>query len=133
MKRLKKAFFILLLILTVGLFWTCIHKPGGSLEYDLLLKPYPSALLYVGGGEESSYNQRLLDGDFPSWLVNGNYVVLAWGSFESDLKPWELIRSATVVCVLVGWLAVIIWVLFKLTRLSIGYLKKALRPAKPGN
>jgi hypothetical protein len=100
-------FRIILLFITICLFWTCVHRPGGSLDYELVLKPYPSFILAVGGGEEGSYKRRMLQGEFPSWLVNNNYKAIAYGSFESTTKPWEYLRWFSFAFVFSGWLFVI--------------------------
>jgi len=99
---MKKS-IIILLVTTVLLFWTVEYKPGGSLEYYLLLKPYPTLDLFLGGGEEEQYARRLANGEFPDWLVNEQYVNLAWGSWESDTKVWEYLRSGVLIAVFLGW------------------------------
>ena len=101
-------FRVTLLIATVCLFWTCIHTPGGSLDYELVIKPYPSPLLSVGGGEEGSYKRRMQKGEFPNWLANNNYKVIAHGSLESKAQHWEYVRLSVFLFVVVGWITVFI-------------------------
>ncbi|AOT08763.1 hypothetical protein S4054249_13265 [Pseudoalteromonas luteoviolacea] len=101
-------FCVTLLNATVCLFWTCIHKPGGSLDYELVIKPSPSLLLSIGGGEEGNYKRRMERGEFPNWLTNNNYKVIAHGSFESKTQYWEYIRWALISFVFIGWLVVLL-------------------------
>jgi hypothetical protein len=105
---MKKSTFILL-VTTVLLFWTAEHKPGGSIEYFLLLKPYPTLDLFLGGGEEDQYARRLANGEFPDWLVNKQYINLAWGSWEEDTKVWEYLRNGTLISVFFGWSILLIF------------------------
>jgi hypothetical protein len=105
-----KKITIILIVITLLLFWTAEHKPGGSLEYYLLLKPYPTLDLFLGGGEEGHYARRLANGEFPDWLVNGQYINLAWGSWEDNTKAWEYLRNGTLIAVFLGWpILLIIW------------------------
>ena len=93
----------LLSILSVAFFWTAVHKYGGDPDYELVLKPYPSFTISVGGGEEHIYQKNLENGVFPFWLKNGNYIKLAYGSWESSTQPWEYIRGLVMVLVFLGW------------------------------
>ncbi len=102
--NMKKNYRLLLAVTTLLLFWTSVHRPGGCFEYELVIKPYPTLQLYVGGGEEGAYNRKLHNGEFPKWLREGRYLTLAWGSWESGPKPWELFRYAAMAAVFFGWL-----------------------------
>ncbi len=111
---------IILIVITLLLFWTVVHKPGGSLEYYLLLKPYPTLDLFLGGGEEGHYARMLVSGEFPDWLVNKQYINLAWGGLEDDTKVWEFLRSGALLVVFLGWpILLIIWLVIVIkTQLS---------------
>ncbi|WP_063707274.1 hypothetical protein [Pseudoalteromonas gelatinilytica] len=105
-----KKVIIILIVMTLLLFWTVEHKPGGSFDYYLLLKPYPTLDLFLGGGEEGHYARRIANGEFPDWLVNEQYIKLAWGSWEDNTKPWEYLRIGTLMVVFLGWpILFIIW------------------------
>ena len=110
-----KKVTILLIVITILLFWTAVHKPGGSLEYYLLLKPYPTLDLFLGGGEEGSYARRLANGEFPAWLVNEHYINLASSSWEGSTKAWEYLRNGSLIVVFLGWpILLIIWLVLSI-------------------
>ncbi|WP_444940640.1 hypothetical protein ACJJI3_19425 [Microbulbifer sp. ZKSA004] len=101
---------IILTVITLLLFWTVEHKPGGSLEYYLLLKPYPTLNLFLGGVKDGHYARRLTSGEFPDWLVNEQYINLTWGGWEDDTKVWEYLRNGALIVVFLGWpILLIIW------------------------
>lgn len=105
-----KRITVILIVITLLLFWTAEHKPGGSLEYYLLLKPYPTFDLFLGGGEEGQYARRLANGEFPDWLVNEQYINLAPGGWEDSTKAWEYLRNGSLIVVFLGWpILLIIW------------------------
>ncbi len=114
--KYKMKFKIVLLFITVCLFWTCVHRPGGSLDYQLILKPYPTFLLEVGGGEEGSYKRRMLQGEFPNWLASGNYKIINSGSLESPTQYWEYLRGLILVSVFTGWIIMITSLLTKVLK-----------------
>lgn len=120
---MNKAFYGLLLTTTL-VFWTCVHKPGGSLEYYLVLKPYPSSVLFVGGGEEKIYNERLSKGQLPDWLVKNNYIEIARGSWEESTKPWEYIRFFLIFTIFVGWPITIGWSIVRLVKHAVNRLSQ---------
>jgi len=121
---MKKS-IITLLVTTLLLFWTVEHKPGGSLDYYLLLKPYPTFDLFLGGGEEGMYARRVANGEFPDWLVNEQYINLAWGSWENDTKVWEYLRSGAFLAVFLGWPALLIWWLVLAVRKHLTHMSRS--------
>ena len=100
--------YAVLVVLTTCLFWTSVHYPGGSLGYELVIKPYPSSIIAVGGGEEGSYKRRLEQGKFPEWLKNKDYIIIGEGSYESETQVWEYFRRALIALVFFGLLFTIV-------------------------
>jgi len=111
-----KRTFIILTISTLIFFWTAIHKFGGDPGYELVLKPYPSFDIFVGGGEEWSYNQRMENGEFPWWLTDNAYIKLAYGDWESKTHIWEYIRYSAIILTIIGWPIFASVCIFKLIR-----------------
>ncbi|KZN70391.1 hypothetical protein [Pseudoalteromonas luteoviolacea] len=103
-----RKFFAVVIVLTIFLFWTSVHYLGGSLDYELVIKPYPTSDLAIGGGEEGSYKRRLEQGEFPEWLKNKNYMIIAEGSYESKTQIWEYLHWTLIALVFFGWFFTIV-------------------------
>jgi hypothetical protein len=71
---------------------------------QLVVKPYPSLTLFVGEGEEGTWQREHPNEPKPWWLA-ANFVPLVIGDWEGGHPWWEEAYLLGFLATLLGWLA----------------------------
>jgi hypothetical protein len=80
------AFIALLLLSSFYLMTAEVYEEGGF-GVALVVKPYPSRLIAVGGGEDGSW-RRDHPGEPEPWWQRGSYIRLIQDDWEGGMPWW---------------------------------------------
>jgi hypothetical protein len=84
---LRSAFVGLLLVTGFYLMTAIVYDEGGF-GVQLVVKPHPSLILLVGGGEDGAWQREHPNEPKPWWLVD-NFVPLVIDDWEGGHPWWE--------------------------------------------
>ena len=102
-----------------------VYYEGSLGQSDLILMPYPSIDLIVGGGEEGAWAKDHPNQPKPWWQKDDTVKLIYLGDWE-DPSIWGELHSAGILLTLSLWLTVFIILLRRLWIIMSQYLKKRL-------
>jgi len=79
-----------------------VYSEGGF-DVDLVVKPYPSWVTAVGGGEEGAW-QRDHPGELAPWWQRGNFIRIIQDDWQGGIPWWIDAYDLGDLAVLIGWL-----------------------------
>ncbi len=94
---------VAILLSGVYLMTARVYVEGSLGESELVLKPYPSLDIEVGGGEEGAW-ARAHPGQPRPWWQSDRLIKLAWGGDWETPAPWPPFYDAGIFLTPLLWL-----------------------------
>lgn len=123
MQRRKLVVGVIAVALSAFYLMTARVYTEGSLGSSyLMIKPYPSPVHILGGGEEGAWARAHPNQPMP-WWQSENATKLLWGGDWEDPALWPLLYSLGYVLILAFWLVLVAKGIWRAVRTQVWRLR----------
>ena len=115
-----RMLFIVTVVATLFYSMTCVVYEEGGFNGALVVKPYPTGAVAVGGGESENW-ARHHPGQPPPWFMDEDLRVISTFSWEDGGSPaWVTAYFVGFLATLLAWIVLAALGVFTLVKILMG-------------